>query len=83
MQLNSDIKTSLQRELSLCSNAMEFYKKAVKEFEKRYNLSTSVFLKKFDAGKIGDDADYFEWYSFAKLLEQWRKTRSSIRSAIH
>jgi len=62
---------------------MEFYKKAVKEFEKRYNLSTGAFLKKFDAGKIGDEADYFEWYSFAKLLEQWKKTRSSIGSAIH
>jgi len=58
------------------------YKRSLKDFEQKYNLSTRAFLKKFEAGQIGDDADYFDWYAFAKLLDQWQKTQSPIRSAI-
>jgi len=82
MQITEEIKTSLRREYLLCSNAIAFYKKAIKDFEQKYNLSTRAFLKKFEAGEVGDDADYFDWYGFAKLLDQWQKTQSAIRSAI-
>lgn len=77
-----EIKTSLRREYILCSNAIAFYKKSIKEFEQKYHLSTRAFLKKFEAGQMGDDADYFDWYAFAQLLDQWQKTQSAIRSAI-
>jgi len=33
-------------------------------------------------GEMGDEADYFDWYAFAKLLDRWRNTQSAIRSAI-
>ena len=82
MQMTSEIKTSLKREYALSSNALDFYKQALKQFERKYRLSTQTFLKKFEAGKMGDDADYFDWYSFAKLFAQWQKTRSALRSAV-
>ena len=82
MQLANEIKISLKREYALCSNAIAFYKKEVKEFEQKYNLSTQTFLKKFEAGQMGDDADYFDWYAFTKLLAQWQKTQTAIRSAV-
>ncbi|MBM4065183.1 MAG: hypothetical protein FJ266_06010 [Planctomycetes bacterium] len=82
MNLTDDVKTSLKREYTLCSNAIVFYKKALKELEKEYRLTTSTFLKKFESGQMGDEADYFEWYAFAKLLAQWRKTQSAIRSTV-
>jgi hypothetical protein len=59
-----------------------FYKKALQEFEEKYRLGTQTFLRRFEAGQMGDEADYFDWYAFAKLLARWRKTRSAIRSAI-
>jgi hypothetical protein len=82
MQLTEEIRTSLRREYLLCSNAIAFYKRAIKGFEQKYKLSTRAFLKKFEAGEMGDDAEYFDWYGFAKLLDQWQKTQSAIRSAI-
>lgn len=82
MQITEEIKTSLKREYLLCSNAIAFYKRALKDLEQKYNLSTRAFVKKFEAGQMGDDADYFDWYAFAKLLDQWQKTQSAIRSAI-
>lgn len=82
MQITEEVRTSLKREYIFCTNAIAFYKKAVQDFEQKYNLSTRTFLKKFEAGEIGDDADYFDWYAFTKLLTQWQKTQAAIRSAI-
>ena len=82
MQQTNEIKASLKREYDLHSNAVAFYKKALQEFEKKYQLGTQTFLKRFEAGQMGDEADYFDWYAFAKLLSRWRKTLSAIRSAI-
>ena len=82
MQQTDQIKTSLKREYHLYSNAMAFYKKALEEFEQKHQLATQTFLKRFEAGEMGDEADYFDWYAFAKLLARWRKTQSAIRSAI-
>jgi len=82
MYLTNEVKTSLKREYALCSNAVAFYKKAIKEFEQKYHISTQSFLKKFESGQMGDDIDYFDWYAYARLLDQWQKTQSAIRSAV-
>ncbi len=82
MQQTNEIKLSLKREYDLYSNAMAFYKKILQEFEKKYQLSTLTFLKRFEAGQMGDEADYFDWYAFAKLLARWQETQSAIRLVI-
>ena len=82
MQQTNEIKTSLKREYDLYSNAMAFYKNTLKAFEQKHQLSTQAFLRKFESGHLGDEADYFDWYAYAKLLSKWRKAQSVIRSAI-
>lgn len=82
MEQTSEIKTSLKREYDLYSNAMAFYKSALKELEQKHQLNTRTFLKKFESGQLGDESDFFDWYAFAELLERWRKAQSAIRSAI-
>ena len=82
MQQTNEIKISLKREYDLYSNATVFYNNALKEFEQKHQLSTQVFLERFESGQLGDKADYFDWYAFAKLLAEWRKAKSAIRSAI-
>ncbi|MEK7748036.1 MAG: hypothetical protein AAB300_03065 [Nitrospirota bacterium] len=71
MQLTHEAKTSLEREYALCSSAIAFYKKMLKEFERKYRFTTRMFLKRFEAGEIGDDTDFFDWFAFARLLSQW------------
>lgn len=82
MEKTNEIKTSLKREYDLYTSAMAFYKTALKELEQKHQLNTRTFLKRFESGQIGDESDFFDWYAFAKLLEQWRKAQSAIRSAI-
>ena len=82
MQQINEIKTSLKREFALYSNAMAFYKNALKELELKHGLDTRAFLKKFESGELDDASDFFDWYAFAKLLDRWEKAQAAIRSAI-
>ena len=82
MQQIDEIKTSLKREYDLYSNAIAFYNTALKQWEQKYQLTTEAFLERFESGQLGDDADYFDWYAFAKLHTRWQTAQSAIRSAI-
>ncbi|OGW55583.1 MAG: hypothetical protein A2Z46_04175 [Nitrospirae bacterium RBG_19FT_COMBO_55_12] len=82
MRITQEAKTSLKREYTLYTNAIAFYKKTIKELERKHRLSTPTFLKRFEAGTLGDDAEYFDWYAFAKLLSQWQQAQSAIQAAV-
>ncbi len=82
MHITQETKTSLKREYTLYANAIAFYKKALGELERKHHLSTRIFLKRFESGKLGDDADYFDWYAFTKLLTEWKRAQSAIREAV-
>lgn len=82
MHITQEAKNSLKREYTLYTNAIAFYKKAIRELERKHRLSTRVFLKRFESGKLDDNADYFDWYAFAKLLSQWQQAQSAIREAV-
>jgi hypothetical protein len=47
------------------------------QFEKKYHLSSDEFFKRFESGKIGDDADFFDW---AGLYENVLLYNDRIRS---
>jgi len=45
------------------------------DFENQYNLPSEQFYQRFQAGKMGDDADMFEWSAFYQMyLSKCSKT---------
>jgi hypothetical protein len=49
-------------------------RRELERFENSYNMSSEVFYREFEAGKLGDIGDYFEWSSLYEnvLLYQTR-----------
>lgn len=43
------------------------------QFEQKYGWTTELFLRKFEAGEIGDDHDFFVWYALAQGINDWQK----------
>jgi len=82
MTVTAEIKDSLEREFTLSSKATTFYIKQIKRFEKKYKIDTKTFLKKFEAGVLGDDQDFFDWYAFHALLISWTKTQHALHAFI-
>jgi hypothetical protein len=82
MAITIEIKESLEREFNICSKVIRFYIRKIEALEKKYRLSTSSFLKKFEKGEMGDEQDFFDWYAFHKLLSSWTSTKNAIQPLI-
>ena len=49
-------------------------------FEEKYRLSSEEFHRRFQAGELGDDADFFEWSAFQQM---WLAAAEHLKSLSH
>lgn len=45
------------------------------KFEEQYQLPSEEFHRRFQAGNMGDEADFFEWSAFYQM---WLSTREQL-----
>ena len=55
---------------------LERYERDLREFEERYGMESATFYRRFEAGELGDEMDFFEW---AGLYELWQDIIAKIR----
>ncbi len=61
-QLLSIILTRHQQKLVI-------YNQDISKFEQTYKLDSEQFIQQFEAGILGDEMDFFEWFSLCKLRQ--------------
>lgn len=54
----------------------------MKYFEKKYGMKTEEFYKKFLAGSLGDDMDFFEWKASCDVYKELQEERKALFEAI-
>jgi hypothetical protein len=59
----------------------EHYSGICKAFEKKHKLTSAKFLERFDAGALGDEQEFFDWYAAVRGLNLWRE-RYEILSGV-
>ncbi len=74
------ISTAIIREASIGEFLLGQYTQKIGFFEKKYKLSTSDFIKKFESGKAGDSEDFFEWFAVAKAQKHWTAKLKELKS---
>jgi len=47
----------------------------LRKLEDQYHLSSPEFYRQFQAGEMGDEADFFEWSAFYQM---WLSTREQL-----
>jgi len=75
------LNTALRHEVSLARARRDSYERRCQEFESRYQLTSDKFMQQFESGRLGDDADYFDWYAAKRGLDLWDH-RSKILAEI-
>lgn len=59
------------------------FQKLCTGFESKHGLSSDEFMQRFEAGELGDDADYFDWFAAKRGLDLWdRRCRILIEAAV-
>ena len=53
--------------------------KELKAFERTYGMKSSVFLKKFSEGRLGDDMDFIEWSSLYQIHNRLLEKRLNLK----
>ena len=55
------LKSGIALKKKLLTAKADGYLKRLKGFEKKYKMKSEAFFKAFKAGKLGDDAEWFDW----------------------
>ncbi|MCX6058912.1 MAG: hypothetical protein NTW69_12270 [Chloroflexi bacterium] len=75
------VSFALSSSASHARQRFERYSGVCKKFEKKYKLTSAKFMEQFDAGSLGDQQDYFDWYAAVRGLNLWRE-RYEILSGV-
>lgn len=70
----------LDEEKKRLEYALELTQKKLKDFEKKFGMSTDMFLEKFKTGEIREDGETFEWWSEKKIVDELREKLRTITS---
>lgn len=68
--------------LSRHRRRLERYEHDLGDFENRYGMSSATFYDRFEAGKLGDAMDFFEWAGLYELRQDILKKIRRLESGL-
>ena len=75
------IHQAIEKEISLGKYLLSSYSEKMKLLEKKYKITTAGFVRSFESGKMGDEQDFFEWFSLYKGKKHWEEKLSALKAA--
>ena len=79
--IRSAVSFALSSAASNAHQRFEHYASTCKKFEKKYKMTSAKFMEQFDAGKLGDEQEFYDWYAATRGLNLWRE-RYEILSGV-
>ncbi|HRI57480.1 MAG TPA: hypothetical protein PK170_10330 [Anaerolineae bacterium] len=74
--VRSALRAALRRETVLAHSRRKAFEQTCREYEDQFSITTEQFLNDFEAGKLGDDLVYFDWYAAKRGFDLWdRRTK--------
>lgn len=65
----------LEQEEARAERVMVELQQRLRTFEQQYQLATEEFYRQYEAGRLGDSADFMEWSSF---YDMWRSSQQYL-----
>lgn len=83
---NLELDHVLTKLLSVVINQYQLrlarYARDLRDYEERYGMDTPTFHERFDAGELGDSADFFEWDGLYELQRDLTEKIRRLESAL-
>lgn len=67
------IRSALEHEKHLAKYRVYRYGMICDDFEDQYDIISTDFMQKFEAGELMDDDKFFDWYAAKKGLDHWKR----------
>lgn len=75
------LSNALRHEADLAAARRTYFEHACRAFEQQHQMSSEEFMRQFESGALGDDAEYFDWYAAKRGLDLWER-RFNILSGV-
>jgi len=72
-ELSAIIEEALEREAGLLLVKNRILRNRIKRFERKYSMTSEEFRERFESGELGDDEEYFLWWSLLEALTSVEK----------
>lgn len=76
------VQKALEREARLLNVKARILRRRIKEFEEHYGMSSAIFHEKFESGELGDEEDFFMWWSLLEALRAVEKRLKGIEKEL-
>jgi adenylyl- and sulfurtransferase ThiI len=80
-EVTEAIRSALEHEKHVAKYKVKSYSVTCKNFEENFGFSSSELRAKFENGNLGEENDFFAWYTAKRGLDHWGK-RLEIISGI-
>jgi hypothetical protein len=65
-------------QLNLANARRTYFERACRAFERKHHTTSDEFMRQFESGALGDDAQYFDWYAAKRGLDCWERRLRSL-----
>ena len=72
------IAESIASHLEFAQRRLSAYQLHCLDFEQRHGMSIEEFLARFEAGTLGDQQEWFDWYAAAQGRKIWNRKRDIL-----
>ena len=81
--LSAVIGEALEREAGLLRVKARVLRGRIKRFEEKYGMGSEEFREKFESGELGDEEDFFIWWSLLEALSQTKNRLNIVKMILH
>ena len=75
------IQSAIRNQLEDVEHGIQLTNQRLAEFEKKYNMSTTEFERRFHPGDLEETLDFIEWEGEIETLHLLEEKKSVIQSA--
>jgi len=75
------VRAAMDRESKLLEHSVQRTRTALEDFEKRHNMTTEEFERKFKAREIEESLDFLDWWMEVEALHHLENQLQSMREA--
>lgn len=75
------VRAAMDREAKLLEHSVERTRSALETFEKRYDMTTEEFERKFKAREIEETVDLLDWWMEVEAMHHLENQLQSMREA--
>lgn len=72
-EVREAIRSALEHEKHVAKYKIKRYSVICKDFEEKFGYSSGELRARFEAGRIGEDSNFFDWYTAKRELDHWNK----------